>query len=183
MHRSLLLAAFASLLCACAAKKPIEPVDPRLGEVAVKTLQSADTDRYEEAASGEQYDYPAVYDENASPVYPDALLTQRLPPLRIKVRLVVDAAGDVTESSPLDPAVSADPAFFAAIQAAVREWKFTPLVRIKGGPGKTDILSHETMITYEGEATALPFHQDYEFTFSQRDGKGFVSMAAPDKPR
>jgi hypothetical protein len=50
---------------------------------------------------------------------------------------------------------------------------------IKRGPVKTSILAHGLETTYEGTARALPFHEDYEFMFSQHDGKGTASMSDP----
>jgi hypothetical protein len=182
VNRTFLKVGLVLLVAGCAAKKPVELADPRLGDVAVEQLQPAASDRYAEPAPDEAYDYPVQFDENAPPTYPDALLAKQLPPVRVKVRLIVDVTGSVTESAPLDSAASADPAFLGAILTAVRDWKFTPLVRITAAAGKTDIIFQDVVITYPGKATALPFHQDYEFTFVQRDGKGFVSTQAPAQP-
>jgi hypothetical protein len=182
VNRTFLKVALVLLVAGCAAKKPVELADPRLGDVAVKPLQPASSDHYAEPAPDERYDYPVQFDENAPPAYPDALLAKQLPPVRMKVRLIVDETGIVTESAPLDSSESADPAFFGAIQTAVRDWKFTPLVRITAAPERTDIIFQGVIMTYTGKATALPFHQDYEFTFTQRDGKGFVSTQAPARP-
>jgi hypothetical protein len=179
VNRTLLKVGLMLLVTGCAAKKPVEVPDPRQGDVAVKQLQPASSDTYADPAPEEQYDYPVRFGDNAPPNYPDALLAKRLPPLSVKVRLIVDETGCVTESNPLESATPADPAFFSAIQAAVRDWKFTPLVRITAGAGRTEIIFQGVKSVYSGKATALPFHQDYEFTFTQRDGKGFVSTQAP----
>ena len=73
-----------------------------------------------------------------------------------------------------------DPAFFAAVQAALGKWTFMPLIRQKPARDKTTTLAyHGVTHQFSGEATALPFHQDSEFTFTQRDGIGFVSTLAP----
>jgi hypothetical protein len=51
-----------------------------------------------------------------------------------------------------------------------------PLIRRRPAAGKTTTLAyHGSTRQYAGVATALPFHQDYEFTFTQRDGIGFVA--------
>ena len=182
MNHIFLKVGLAFLIAGCAAKKPVELPDPRLGDVAVKQLQAASSDQYAAAAADETYDYPFPFHENAPPTYPDALLAKQLPPVSVRVRLIVDESGSVTESAPLDSATPADPAFFGAIQTAVRDWQFTPLVRITAGTGKTVIIFPGGRATYTGKATALPFHQDYEFTFTQRDGQGFVSTQAPAQP-
>jgi len=43
----------------------------------------------------------------------------------------------------------------------------------------TEIVFNGFVSRYDGKATALPFHQDYDFTFTQKDGKGSVTSAAP----
>jgi len=182
VNRTLLKVGLVLLLAGCATEKPVELPDPRLGDVAIRQLQPASSDQYAAAAPGEQYDYPFPFHENAPPAYPDALLAKQLPPVSVKVRLIVDESGSVTEAAPLDSAASEDPEFFGAIQTAVRDWKFTPLVRITAAPERTVIVFPGGRATYSGKATALPFHQDYEFTFTQRDGKGFVSTQSPAQP-
>jgi hypothetical protein len=169
-------------LAGCAAKKPIERPDPRLGDVAVKPLQPASSDQYAAPVPGEEYEYPAPFGDNTPPVYPDTLLAKQLPPVSVKVRVIFDETGIPTASEQLDSAASPHPEFFGAVQTAVREWRFSPLVRINAGPGRTEIIFQGYRGVYTGKAVALPFHQDYEFTFTQRDGKGFVSTQAPAQP-
>ena len=182
MSRHFLKVGVVLLVASCATEKPVELADPRLGDVAVKPLQPAPSDRYADPTADETYDYPVQFGDNAPPAYPDALLAKQLPPVSVKVRLIIDETGGVTDAAPLDSAASTDPAFFGAIQAAVRDWKFTPLVRIAAGAGRSEVIFQGVKSVYDGTATALPFHQDYEFTFTQRDGKGFVSTQAPAQP-
>jgi hypothetical protein len=182
VNRTFLRFGLLLLLAGCAARKPVALPDPRLGDVAIKQLEPGSSDHYSAAAPDEKYDYPFPFHENVPPAYPDALLAKQLPPVSVKVRLIVDEMGSVTESAPLDSATPADPEFFGAVQTAVRDWKFTPLVRITAADERTVIVFPGGRATYTGKATALPFHQDYEFTFTQRDGKGFVSNQAPVQP-
>jgi hypothetical protein len=167
--------AVAVLLAGCVTRKVAEPIDPRQGDVAVRTLENTAADTYPEPDKSESYDSPVAFDDNAVPQYPAGLLEQKLATVRVRVRLIVDEAGRVTQVLPLDPGSSQDRLFFDSIQAAAGTWKFSPLVRFGEGAGSTTIEFSGQKQTYEGLATALPFHQDYEFTFSQRDGKGFVS--------
>jgi TonB family protein len=114
------------------------------------------------------------------PEYPGGLLAQRLPPTRVKVRLIVDEGGSVQHATLLDDGHQNDPAFFAAVQSAVNAWAFTPLIRRKPVRDVTTTLTYHGLTRqFAGVATALPFHQDYEFTFTQRDGIGFVTTQAP----
>ena len=168
------------VFAACAAKKPAELADPdRLGDVGVLAIDAAPGNSYAVAAD-ENYLYPAPWDDNLPPAYPEGLLAQRLPPARVKVRMIVDEGGRVRETTLLDAPGRNDPAFFAAVQAALGRWTFMPLIRLKAARDKTTTLEfHGTRRQFSGDATALPFHQDYEFTFTQRDGIGFVSTISP----
>jgi hypothetical protein len=95
------------------------------------------------------------------------------------VRVVVDEHGVVTDSTALD-APADYPQFFAAVQAVVGAWRYWPLVKVLPSPGtRSEIVFSGYVSTYDGQATALPFHQDYDFTFSQKDGQGTVTSAAP----
>jgi len=179
LHRICALA-LCGVFVGCAAKKPAEFVDPdRLGDVGVLKIEAAPGESYP-VETDERFVYPAPWDDNPPPAYPELLLAQRLPPVRMKVRVIVDEGGRVQQTALLGPPGQNDAAFFAAVQSALGKWTFTPLIRQKPAPGKTTTLTYHG-ITHQmtGDATALPFHQDYEFTFTQRDGIGFVSTQAP----
>jgi hypothetical protein len=99
--------------------------------------------------------------------------------MTVRVRVVVDEHGVVTDSTALE-APTDYPQFFAAVQAVVGAWKYWPLVKVVPAAGvSTDIVFNGYLSRYEGTATALPFHQDYDVTFTQKDGKGVVTTAAP----
>jgi hypothetical protein len=168
--------ALCAVLAGCAAKKPAELVDPgRLGDVGILAIEAAPADSYP-VESDAHYDYPAPWGDNPPPAYPGTLLSQRLPPVRVRVRMIVDEGGRVRKTSLLGDAGRDDPAFFAAVETALGRWTFMPLIRRRPAAGKTTTLAyHGSTRQYDGEATALPFHQDYEFTFTQRDGIGFVA--------
>lgn len=174
-----LLLAF--LLVACATRQVLKQVDlPRSGNVAMTEVNVADEQSY--AMDGDaQWVAPQAFYENAAPVYPPELLLANLPPLKVRVRVVVNEQGVVTDSSAID--VPADyPQFFSAVQAVVGGWKFWPLVKVlpTHDGTRTEIVFNGFVSTYEGKATALPFHQVYEFTFSQKNGRGAVTSTAPD---
>jgi len=178
-------AMLAVLFAGCATKKPVEPADPRSGDVAVRALRADAEDSYRQPQPGEDYFYPYALPENTAPQYPAQLLGQRLPPVVVRVRLIVDEGGGVAGVSRLDPESTGDPAFFVSVQEAARTWQFSPLVKKERAPGRTELVIHGVKEIFSGKATALPFHQDYEFTFTQRDGKGFVSgtgVTPPSRP-
>lgn len=173
--------ALCGIFAGCAAKRPVEFVDPgRLGDVGVLALEAAAGDTYA-VESNEQYDPPAPWDDNLPPIYPESLLAQRLPPVRVKVRMIVDEGGRVQGTTLLDDPGATDPAFFQSVQAALGRWTFMPLIRRTPATGETTTLHyHGISHQFAGIATALPFHQDYEFTFTQRDGIGSVTTHAPN---
>lgn len=170
----------ALVLVACATQQALKTLVPRAGDVAIVAVETPGEQSYA-ATSDSQWDMPYPFVENETPVYPAGLLSSNLAPVTVRVRLIVDERGNVVDSTPL--AAPPDyPQFFAAVQAAVHDWKFWPLVKWKPVAGtRTEIVFNGWARTYEGAATALPFHQDYDITFVQKDGKGVVTSAAPTK--
>jgi TonB family protein len=130
-------------------------------------------------ASNEHWVAPTPFGENEAPAYPPELLAANLPPVKVRVRIVVDEHGVVSSSSAI--AAPPDyPQFFAAVQAAIHDWKFWPLVKWQPVAGTRTVIEFNGWArTYEGTATALPFHQDYDVTFTQKDGKGVITLSAP----
>ena len=169
----------ASLLVACAAQQALKNIDlPRSGAVAMTAVDATEEQSYSMAGDA-QWVAPTPFAENESPVYPSDLLAANLPAITVRVRVVVDEGGVVTESRAIE-APPDYPQFFAAVQAVVGGWKYWPLVKVLPAPGKrSDIFFNGYVSTYDGQAIALPFHQDYDFTFTQKDGKGTVTSVAP----
>ena len=169
---------FALMLVACATQQALKVDLPRSGDVAMTAVDAASEQSYA-MATDEQWVAPVPFHENEAPVYPPDLLAANLPPMTVRVRVVVDEHGVVTDSTAIE--TSPDyPQFFAAVQAVVGEWKYWPLVKVLPAAGvSTEIVFNGYASRYEGTATALPFHQDYDFTFTQKDGQGSVTTAAP----
>jgi hypothetical protein len=170
---------FALLLVACAAQQALQNVaPPRSGDVAMTAVDATAEQSYSMAGDA-QWVAPTPFGENEAPVYPPDLLAANLAPVTVRVRVVVDEHGVVTSSSAVN-APPDYPQFFAAVQAVVGSWKYWPLVKILPAPGvRTEIFFDNYVSTYDGNAIALPFHQDYDFTFTQKDGQGVVTTAAP----
>ncbi|MFL6762720.1 MAG: energy transducer TonB [Sphingomicrobium sp.] len=169
----------ALVLVACATQQALTVSVPRAGDVAMNVVKSPGDQSYANAGDA-QWDLPYPFEENETPVYPPELLAANLPPMTVRVRVIVDEHGSVVDSMAL--VVPPDyPQFFAAVQAAVHDWKFWPLVRWQAVAGtRTDIEFNGWVRSYEGTATPLPFHQDYDITFTQKDGKGVVTSSAPE---
>jgi hypothetical protein len=167
----------ALLLVACATQQALQQL-PRSGAVAMTEVNAADEKSYEMGDA--QWVSPQAFYENEAPHYPPELLAANLPPAKVRVRVVVNEEGLVTESTALE-APADYPQFFAAVQAVVGGWQYWPLVKVlpTHDDTRTEIQFNGFVATYDGKATALPFHQDYEFTFTQKDGQGVVTSAAP----
>ncbi len=168
----------ALVLVACATQQALKVVVPPVGDVAMSVVKTPAEQSYAIAGDA-QWDLPVPFEENETPVYPPELLSANLPPMTVRVRIIVDEHGSVVDSMAL--AAPPDyPQFFAAVQGAVLEWKFWPLVKWWAVAGsRTEIEFNGWVRTYEGTATALPFHQDYDIAFTQIDGKGVVTPSAP----
>jgi outer membrane biosynthesis protein TonB len=139
--------------------------------VKAQELAVADSERYGHAANVE-YIQALAYPENTMPVYPGDILARRLPSTAVTVRLNVDANGTVTGVEPLDATkTSGQIGLFAAVREACLRWKFSPLIRLDLDAGPTTVVEGEGTTTYKGRPTALPFHLDYVFNFSQHDGR------------
>jgi len=149
---------------------------PNRGAVEAKTIESNPIDSYPTATLGEEYDGALPFNDLVLPAYPETLLANRWPPVVLRVRIVVNEGGDVVDVVLLD-ASEQTALFFSATSAALRKWAFVPLVKIEGGPGSSEINYHGFISNYEGKATALPFHQDYEITFTQVAGKPMVTSS------
>ena len=144
------------------------------GDVTGEALAAPLDERYA-VAPGTRFEQPTAYPENPMPIYPEALLAARLPPVQITVRVIVDEQGKVTRVTPLQTVPAEHDAFIASVRNAVAGWKFLPLVRVTEAPGTTDIRIGDVTARYDGQALALPFHQVYSFTFRQLHGRPSVS--------
>jgi TonB family protein len=166
------------ILAACVAHQAIERADsPRTGSVAMQAVSADDSQSYA-IDTNETWFEPAPMDAHVAPVYPEELLAQKMAPTKVRVRLIVDQNGLVTDSTALE-APPDYPQFFAAVQAAVRQWTYSPLVRSVPGEEETLLYFNGWSATYSGKATAMPFHQDYDIVFTQKDGKGVVTSVLP----
>jgi hypothetical protein len=139
---------------------------------------STDDSQSYEVATNETWFAPAPMGDHMAPVYPEELLARKLPAITVRVRLIVDENGIVTDSTALE-APPNYPQFFAAVQAAARQWTYSPLVRAVPGEEDTALRFSGWSATYSGKATPMPFHQDYDIVFTQKDGKGVVTSVIP----
>lgn len=151
------------------------------GSVDVQDMGADDAQRYAASASI-KYVQALGYPENAMPDYPRDLLALRLPEAVVHARVVVDANGHVVEVAALDgeTASAVQARFFAEVRKACLGWRYSPLLRLDLSSGPVTVQEEQATVTYEGRPTALPFHLDYAFRFTQRDG--VPEVGADDTP-
>ena len=126
------------------------------GAVRAEIVDAPETVRYQ-VKPGITYVNPEPAALNELPTYPPSLLVKQLDPVEVIVRVIVNAAGSV-ESATITRNSSEEQAFADATVTAVKGWIYTPLKRVEGS-----------------SAEALPFSQEYRFTFKQVDGRAVVS--------
>jgi hypothetical protein len=125
---------------------------------------------------GVHFEPPTAYSDNPAPSYPEQLLAAGLPPIQLRVRIVVSEAGNVTSVTPLDNVPPEEEAFLSSIQTALSDWKFWPFVEVTDRPGSSVVTASDGETKqYSGLAQPLPFYQDYQFVFRQQGGKAIIS--------
>lgn len=156
---SMRLLALSGLLAGCATQSPMTAPGMAYaadGAVSAEIVDAADEDARYQPVPGSSYLSPLPQRANAKPEYPMELLDRRLPPATVVVRLIVDGAGKVADARIVEND-GGEAAFAEAVLVAVRTWTFFPLKRVTGR-----------------QVEALPFTQDYRFTFRQVNGRAVV---------
>lgn len=157
MRRYIFLLLLLLMVCACAGRKPLAPAMRAQGwqaegQVRQSVEESPQDGRY--PIVGVRFE-PLVADaENASPSYPEHLLSARLPPVTVTVRVIVDSEGAVSHVLPEMADDSVPQAFIDAVVDAVQRWRFSPLIRWQ-----------------DGKAEALPWSEKMTFEFRQINGR------------
>lgn len=176
--RSLIVAAFAStlsLLSACATHSTPRPDAASSGSVEAKEIPAANDERYHQG-SGVTYALPLPASENPMPDYPTSLLAAKLAPRTFAARLIFNEQGEVMEVRPLREDASEESAvFLTSVREACRHWYYTALVERRHVTADGPEGRKESIIE-----TPTPFHLDFEFTFSQSDGRGLVEGRPAD---
>ena len=164
---------------ACSARQqpvaPAAPVDPE-GRTSVRVLNPPSPSAEVVPTEGTITAALASYD-NQLPVYPVYALKAGCRDGRVPVRVHIGTDGNVAAqrdvpSRPL-PDDQCHMAFRAAVQAAVKDWKFAPAFRQKPTPGPDLDRDGKPDLTH-WEQSAVAIYVDFEFSFEVVDGKGVV---------
>ncbi|HEY0231848.1 MAG TPA: hypothetical protein VGC55_11400 [Dokdonella sp.] len=178
-----------ALLAGCVVPPPRQGPATRFVDTGVKAAPAAASHRaaapaqVEEPAEAEpprmEFIQPKPDPGNALPVYPPSLLARHVSSTVVKVRLRIEADGAVFKVDPLEQPATADQrAFIDAVRDACWSWKYSPLIRMDLNRGLTyQVAADGSSTEFKGHPTPLPFHVDYTFTFSRRDGRPGVEAA------
>lgn len=134
------------------------------GDTSYRAVAKGDMQHYQLALG--QISTGAVPWSHPAPVYPEALLDERLPPQEVEALLVVNEAGKVAEVRIAEEqqADARTKLFDDAVRAAAMQWTFEPL-RISQWASDADGNTHEV------SSEARSFSLDYVFRFAWKDGK------------
>ena len=168
------------LIAGCATSTP-EPAfaSIRSGDVgAIDITRRAAFPARVELARNETFQMPLAERGNALPLYPEALLAERLPAQHVCLRVSVDTDGSVMSSAPMvavpdcpSPGV-VDPLFFAAAEVTVTGWRFDPAARCTFEGGKPADADGCIGASKVPQAVSLA----YRFVFEQKEGRGMVRI-------
>lgn len=163
------------VLAGCASVQQTVPAKPATeADTSYRSVAKDDMQHYQLALG--QVSTGAVLWDHPAPVYPDALLDQRLPPQEVEARLIVNEAGKVAEVRIADEA-QADARtrlFDDAVRAAAMQWAFEPL-RISQWASDANGNTHEV------SSEERPFSLDYVFRFAWKDGKPVTDAGASSR--
>ena len=135
--------------------------------VDYRSVESPETKHYE-LRKEESFASPTPV-EHLSPDYPATMISQHMPHVVVRTKVIVDEKGNVTEARFPD---ASQPTFDDAVRAAVLKWHYTPFV-VRRWEDVTDAEGNVTDSRIASEE-AKPFSLDYDFTFDLRDGKPVV---------
>jgi hypothetical protein len=146
-------------------------------QVDFKSVEEPGTKHYD-IRPEESYSMPTPVD-HLPPQYPADALPLHLAHVLVRVKLIVDAGGNVTEARFND--ASGDLSSFQnAVRDTVLKWHYTPF-RIKQWEDVEDAEGNvvdSRLVSDESK----PFSLDYEFTFDLRDGKPTVDSSRAQAP-
>ena len=174
------------LLAACTSAPMVTeptPVPAPTSAVGATLLAPAAETRRMVLAPNRRFLHPNLESEGALPVYPENVLARRLPPVTVRVDVVIDAVGQVTavaqrQDGDCAAAASDDTAtFLDAVRIAVAGWRYAPalLCEAPAGYAGDDACAAEGMVE-----TPTAVRLSYAFRFSQTAGRPEVErMGAP----
>jgi outer membrane biosynthesis protein TonB len=148
-------------------------VDSREGRTSVRILKEPEAESTDPDPSEERITPAYASSENKLPEYPAYALRAGCRDGIVPVRVYIGTNGNVAAQGDVPSrALLSDQchmAFRAAVQSAVRDWKFAPAFRQKPMPGpdpRAPIM--------RWEQSPITIYLDFEFSFQVVQGKGVV---------
>jgi TonB family protein len=153
----------ALLLCACSHAVRTN--------VDYRSINDSNTKHYE-LREEQSYTIPAAV-ENLPPDYPADMVALHLQHVDVRVKVIVNEKGTVTDARFSNEPAEHPAAFDDAVRGAVLKWHYTPFV-IRTWEDIKDAEGNVTDSRMASQA-AQPFSLDYDFSFDLRDGKPVVA--------
>ena len=172
-HRATATVALISMSCGACRHVARPEVQGPEGRTGVRVLNQPEAGSGRPDPSSERITPAYASSENRLPEYPAYALRAGCRDGVVPVRVVIDTDGNVAAQQDIPgrplPSDECHMAFRAAVQSAVKDWKFAPAFRQKPVPGpdpRAPIL--------RWEQTPITIYLDFEFSFQIVQGKGVV---------
>ncbi len=163
----ILIAAVPVLVLAGCASTPVPVRVAHHGQVNYQVVEDENASRYK-LGGMQTVGLPVTGPENMAPVYPPELVPLALDPVTVLSKVIVNDKGNVTDVRfPIGSPDTTLARFQSAVRQAVLAWTFQPMrIRqwVENPDGSQEVVGEKT----------VPYSQDYQFTFSVRDGKPVV---------
>jgi outer membrane biosynthesis protein TonB len=146
------------------------------GRTSVRALNTPTVETGTPDPSSERITPAYASPENLPPEYPAYALKAGCRNGVVAVRVYLGADGNVTAQRDVPerplPSDSCHVAFRAAVQGAVKDWRFAPAFRLTPVPGRDPGDGRPPLVRWEQSPIAV--YLDFEFSFEIVQGKGVV---------
>lgn len=172
----------ALLLAGCASgPSKVTSDDARAGRVGMRDISHVAAGERLVLADNETFLVPLENDSNPLPVYPEALLSRRLPPQSLCLRVSIDEQGAVMAAVPFEQLPdcaetgSVDVSFYEVAIRSVEQWRYEPALRCVFPDAKIKEATYGSCGGYAEAPQAISL--TYRFMFEQEDGRGKVRIS------
>ncbi|MBB1059793.1 hypothetical protein [Marilutibacter spongiae] len=172
--------ALALALAACRSAPAPREADTLDGRVGMQDITRAMPAGAWQLADNETLLMPLEESGNRAPDYPQALLSDRLPPVQVCLRLSIGTDGRVAQADPIAPgedcqaADAIAPGFLQAARDAVAGWRFDPAFRCVYASAADKAAAGDGC--EGGEVVPEAISLAYRFVFEQHEGRGTVRI-------
>lgn len=155
--------------------------ETQAGRVGMREISHAVAGERLVLAENETFLEPLEDDSNPLPVYPEDLLSHRLPPQLVCLRVSIDENGTVMTAVPFvqlpdcPEAGAMGVSFYGAAIRAAEKWRYEPALRCVFPDVRTKEATYGSCGGYA--QFPQPISLTYRFMFEQEDGRSKVRMS------